>query len=75
MTGLRWRQKRNSDGELIKDCWITECRYTVARCVIDGVEIYQVTAPRESKPLAHPRTRGEVLKVINIDKELRDDVD
>lgn len=75
MAGLKWRQKRDRDGCLIKGCWITECGYTVAQCLVGESAIYQVTAPRESKPLAHPKTRGEVLKVINMDKELRNDVD
>lgn len=73
MTGLKWKQKTNSDGDKLNDCWITECGYTVARCFIDKDAVYAVTAPRESKPVAYPKTKDDVLKVINMDKELRSD--
>lgn len=75
MTGLKWKQKTNSDGDKLENCWLTECGYTVARCFIGEDAVYQVTAPKERTPLAHPRTRADVLKVINLDKELRSDRD
>lgn len=72
---LRWKPKDKIDGGKASDCWLTECGYTVARCYIGTEPVYQVTAPRESKPLAHPKSREEVVKVINMDKELRNDRD
>lgn len=28
---MKWRQKRNRDGELVPDCWVTDKGRTVAR--------------------------------------------
>ena len=75
MTGLKWKQKTNKDGDLVNNCWLTECGYTVAKCFIGDESVYQVTAPKERAPLAHPRTKADVVKVINLDKELRSDRD
>lgn len=73
IAAVRWREKRDRDNKLVPDCWVTECGYTVAKCRIDTRTVYQVTAPGDRAPLAHPATKDDVLRVINIDKELRND--
>lgn len=74
MIGVKWRQKRSRDGDLVPDCWETDCGYTVAKVRVADDAIYQVTPPHGRVPVAHARTQDEVLKVIVMDKELRNEV-
>ena len=69
MTGIKWKQQVNRDGDKVENCWVTECKYTVARCFIGNVERYTVTAPGARSAFAYVGSREEVIAVIKIDKE------
>lgn len=68
---MRWQQKKNRDGDLVPGCWVTECGYKVARCMIGARAVFIVTAPSARKPMAYCRDRDEVISAI---KEHRIDV-
>jgi len=63
---MKWAKKKNRDGDLIKDCWVTDGGYTVAICRLPE-QRFVVTRPGCNAPLAHVGSREEVLRVINID--------
>ncbi|MCK9466190.1 MAG: hypothetical protein M0Q29_09915 [Thiopseudomonas sp.] len=73
MTGLKWKPQVNRDGDKVANCWLTECRYKVARCFIGSAERYMVTAPGARAAFAYVGSREEVVAVIKIDKELHID--
>ena len=64
MTGIKWKQQVNRDGDKVENCWVTECKYTVARCFVGSAERYMVTAPGERAPFAYTPSKGEILKII-----------
>ena len=68
LTPLKWRAKRNRDGEQIKDCWVTEAGYTVAVCRLPETR-YTVTRPGGSEPSFYLATRDEVVAIIKADMD------
>lgn len=48
----------------IPRCWVTECKYTVARTGPDGEPMYQITAPGDRAPFAYTPAKAEVRKII-----------
>ncbi|MCP8465910.1 hypothetical protein NK553_18320 [Pseudomonas sp. ZM23] len=63
---LKWRAKRNRDGDTIKDCWVTDAGYTVAVCRLPDTR-YTVTRPGDAAPFAYLSTRDEVVAIIKAD--------
>ena len=59
----------NRDGDKVENCWVTECKYTVARCFDGTAEQFMVTAPGARAAFAYVGSREEVIAVIKIDKE------
>lgn len=68
LTPLKWRAKRNRDGDPIKDCWVTEVGYTVAVCRLPETR-YTVTRPGGVAPFAYLPNRDEVVAIIKADME------
>lgn len=68
---VRWQQKKNRDGDLVPGCWVTECGYAVAKCMVGARAVFIVTAPGARKPMAYCKDRDEVVAAI---KECRTDV-
>lgn len=65
---LKWRAKRNRDGDQIKDCWVTDAGYTVAVCRLPETR-YTVTRPGGSAPFAYLPNRDDVVAIIKADME------
>lgn len=65
---MKWASKKNRDGDVIADCWVTDAGYTVAICRMPERR-FVVTRPGGAAPFAHVTNREEVLRVINIDIE------
>lgn len=68
LTPLKWRAKRNADGDQIKDCWMTDAGYTVAVCRLPETR-YTVTRPKDTAPFAYLGKREEVVAIIKADME------
>lgn len=68
---MKFRVKEDSrTGMDIPNCWITDCYYTVARCKTGGGSVmYQITAPRSSKPFAYTPNKREVRVIIETHKK------
>lgn len=58
---MKWAQKKNRDGDPIKDCWVTDGGYTVAICRLPE-QRFVVTRPGGNAPLAYVSSREEVLQ-------------
>ena len=65
-TTLKWRAKRNRDGDQIKDCWVTDSGYTVSKCRLPETR-FTVTRPGDSAPFAYVGTSDEVVAIIGVD--------
>jgi hypothetical protein len=63
---LRWRAKRNRDGQQIPNCWITDSGYTVAGCRLPEKR-FTVTRPGCSAPFAYLGSREDVVAIIRAD--------
>lgn len=63
---LRWRAKRNRDGQQIPNCWITDSGYTVAECRLPEKR-FAVTRPGCSAPFAYLGSREDVVAIIRAD--------
>lgn len=63
---LRWRAKRNRDGQQIPNCWITDSGYTVAECRLPEKR-FTVTRPGCSAPFAYLGSREDVVAIIRAD--------
>lgn len=71
MTGIKWKQQVNRDGDKVENCWVTECKYTVARCFDGATERFMITAPGERAPLAYTPSKDEILKIIINHKQVQ----
>ena len=66
MTAIGWAPKKNRDGEVVPNCWITDAGYTVAEYLVDDLQVYAVTAPGQSVAMAYrPRRDGVVLAITD----------
>lgn len=63
---LRWRAKRNRDGQQIPNCWITDSGYTVAECRLPEKR-FTVTRLGDAAPFAYLGNREEVVAIIQAD--------
>ncbi|MDF3932131.1 hypothetical protein [Pseudomonas citronellolis] len=63
---LKWRAKRNRDGQQIPNCWITDSGYTVAECRLPERRL-TVTRPGDAAPSFYVGTREEVVAIIQAD--------
>lgn len=68
---LKWRAKRNRDGQQIKDCWITDSGYTVAECRLPEKR-YTITRPGDANPFSYVPTREDVVAIIQADMQARE---
>ncbi|AMO77511.1 hypothetical protein [Pseudomonas citronellolis] len=66
LTPLKWRAKRNRDGQQIPNCWITDSGYTVSECRLPEKR-FTVTRPGDAAPFAYLGSRDEVVSVIRAD--------
>jgi hypothetical protein len=65
--GMKWASKRDSDGQVVRDCWVTDSGYTVAECRLPEAR-YPITRPRETLPFAYAKDRTEVVGIIKRDQ-------
>jgi len=63
---MKWAVKRNRDGQVQQNCWITDNGYTVAECRLPESR-YPVTRPGGELPFAYARDRDEVVAIIEQD--------
>lgn len=64
---IKWRAKRNAQGQIIQNCWETGNGYTVAEVRTPKV-IYTVTRPGEKAPFAYTPDPKQVADVIDADE-------
>ena len=64
MSQIKWRAKRNAQGQIILHCWETNNGYTVAE-VRTPMVTYTVTRPGEKVPFAYTPDRQQVTDVID----------
>lgn len=67
MSQIKWRAKRNAQGQIIPNCWETDNGYTVAEVRTPEV-IYTVTRPGEKAPFAYTPDRQQVAALIDADQ-------
>ena len=70
MSQIKWRAKRNAQGQIIPHCWETSNGYTVAE-VRTPMVTYTVTRPGEKAPFAYTPDRQQVTGVIDADERAR----
>lgn len=64
-----WSPKVDPETNLpIPNCWISQHNYTVAVCLTPE-RVFQVTAPKSSKPFAHLTDRNKVELLIKAHME------
>ncbi|WP_338513646.1 hypothetical protein VRC24_19680 [Pseudomonas poae] len=63
---MKWAVKRNRDGQVQKNCWITDKGYTVAQCRWPDAR-YPITRPGGELPFAYAKDREDVIAVIEQD--------
>ncbi|WP_047230289.1 hypothetical protein [Pseudomonas brassicacearum] len=63
---MRWAPKRNRDGQIQQNCWITDSGYTVAECRLPEAR-YPITRPGGELPFAYAKDRSEVMEMIEQD--------
>ena len=62
---MKLKQKIHHETDMpIPRCWVTECKYTVARTGPDSEPMYQITAPGDRAPFAYTPAKAEVRKII-----------
>lgn len=71
LTPLKWRAKRNRNGDQIPDCWVTDSGYTVAECRLPEKR-FTVTRPGDPSPYAYVPTREDVVSIIRADMKTRE---
>ena len=64
MKAIGWAPKRNRDGLVVPNCWITDAGYVVAEYLVDQQKVFTVTAPGGGVALAYRRTRQGVVGAI-----------
>lgn len=64
---MKWASKRNRDGQIIPNCWVTDCGYTVAECRLPETR-YPITRPGGTLPFAYAKDREEVIEIIQKDQ-------
>lgn len=64
---IKWRAKRNVQGQIIPRCWETDNGYTVAEVRTPEVT-YTVTRPGEKAPSFYTPDRQQVAVLIDADE-------
>jgi len=64
---MKWAVKRNRDGQVQQNCWITDSGYTVAECRLPEAR-YPITRPSADLPFAYAKDRDEVVAIIKQDQ-------
>ena len=64
---IKWRAKRNAQGQIIPNCWETDGGYTVAENYTPEV-CYTVTRPGDKAPFGYTPDRKQVAELIDIDE-------
>lgn len=64
---IKWRAKRNAQGQIIPSCWETDGGYTVAEFRTPEVT-YGITRPGEKAPSFYEPDRQQVAKLIDADE-------
>lgn len=64
---MKWAPKRNRDGQLQQNCWVTDDGYTVALCRLPKSR-YPITRPGGELPFAYAKDQNEVITIIEQDQ-------
>ena len=64
---MKWASKRDRDGQVVRDCWVTDSGYTVAKCRLPEAR-YPITRPGDGLPFAYAKDRDEVVAIITQDQ-------
>lgn len=64
---MKWAPKRNRDGQVQRNCWITDTGYTVAECRLPNSR-YPITRPEGELPFAYAKDQEEVIAIIEQDQ-------
>ena len=64
---IKWRAKRNADGNIKPGCWETSAGYTVAEFRTPEVT-YGITRPGEKAPSIYTPDRHQVAALIDADQ-------
>jgi len=64
MKAIGWAPKKNRDGDVVPNCWITDAGYTVAQYMLDQQQVFTVTAPGCGAAMAYRRSREGVIEAI-----------
>ena len=67
MSQIKWRAKRNAQGQIIPSCWETDGGYTVVEFRTPEVT-YGITRPGEKAPSIYTPDRQQVAAMIDADQ-------
>ena len=67
---IKWRAKRNAQGQVIPQCWETDSGYTVVENRTPEV-CYSITRPGGKAPSFYTPDRLQVAKLIDADERAR----
>lgn len=67
MSSIKWRAKRNAQGQVIPQCWETDSGYTVVENRTPEV-CYSITRPGGKAPSFYTPDRLQVAKLIDADE-------
>ena len=67
---IKWRAKRNSQGQIIPNCWETDGGYTVVENRTPEV-CYSITRPGDKAPSFYTPDRLQVSALIDADERAR----
>jgi len=67
MTSIKWRPKRDADGNIKPGCWETSAGYTVAEFRTPEVT-YGITRPGGKAPSFYTPDRQQVAALIDADQ-------
>lgn len=64
---IKWRAKRDAQGQVIPQCWETDSGYTIAECRTPEV-CYTITRPGGKVPSFYTPDRLQVARLIDADE-------
>jgi hypothetical protein len=64
---IQWGVKRNRDRAEMKNCWLSECGYTLALTGGDD-PTYTLARPGEAVPFAYTPNQGDIGRLVRADK-------
>jgi hypothetical protein len=64
---IQWGAKRNRDGVVMNNCWLSECGYTLALSGGENAR-YTLARPGEAVPFAYTPDKGDIGRLVRADK-------